>query len=64
MAIIPLPGAEGGAEGGFYLIYSLFFQSGTIITAIFIWRILTYYSVIALGSIFTFVRPHGSLNKN
>lgn len=64
MAIIPLPGAEGGAEGGFYLIYSLFFQSGTIITAIFIWRILTYYSVIALGSIFTFVSPHGSLNKN
>lgn len=64
MAIIPLPGAEGGAEGGFYLIYSLFFQSGTIITAIFIWRILTYYSVIALGSIFTFVRPHVSFKKN
>ncbi|QAT39676.1 lysylphosphatidylglycerol synthase transmembrane domain-containing protein [Clostridium sp. JN-9] len=64
MAIIPLPGAEGGAEGGFYLIYNLFFKSGTIITAIFIWRILTYYSVIALGGIFTFVRPHSNSLKN
>jgi uncharacterized protein (TIRG00374 family) len=64
MAIIPLPGAEGGAEGGFYLIYSLFFKSGTIITAIFIWRILTYYSVIAMGSIFTLALPQASLKKS
>jgi len=64
MAIIPLPGGEGGAEGGFYLIYSLFFQSNTIITAIFIWRVLTYYSSIAIGSIFTLVLPHANLKKN
>ncbi|GAA0076968.1 YbhN family protein [Clostridium sp. CTA-5] len=53
MAIIPLPGAEGGAEGGFYLIYSLFFNSDIIITAIFLWRVITYYSSIAVGSIFS-----------
>lgn len=53
MAIIPLPGAEGGAEGGFYLIYSLFFKSDIIITAIFLWRVITYYSSIAVGSIFS-----------
>lgn len=64
MAIIPLPGAEGGAEGGFYLIYNLFFKSGTIVTAIFIWRILTYYSIIAIGSIFTLVLPNASLKKS
>ncbi|SFD34407.1 lysylphosphatidylglycerol synthase transmembrane domain-containing protein [Clostridium uliginosum] len=64
MAIIPLPGAVGGAEGGFYLIYSLFFKSDTIITAIFIWRILTYYSSIAIGSIFTLVLPNSNLKKN
>ncbi|OOM81269.1 lysylphosphatidylglycerol synthase transmembrane domain-containing protein [Clostridium sp. BL-8] len=57
MAIIPLPGAEGGAEGGFYLIYGLFFKADTIITAIFIWRILTYYMSIAIGSIFTLLLP-------
>jgi hypothetical protein len=63
MAIIPLPGAEGGAEGGFYLIYSLFFKSGTIITAIFLWRVVTYYLSIAIGSIFTLVIPNPNLKK-
>jgi uncharacterized membrane protein YbhN (UPF0104 family) len=58
MAIIPLPGAAGGAEGGFYLIYSKFFASNTILTAIFIWRVLTYYSSIAIGSIFALVLPN------
>ncbi|GFZ30579.1 phosphatidylglycerol lysyltransferase [Clostridium zeae] len=64
MAIIPLPGAEGGAEGGFYLMYGLFFKSGTIITAIFLWRLITYYSSIAIGSIFTLLLPNNKLNKN
>ncbi|WP_160671448.1 lysylphosphatidylglycerol synthase transmembrane domain-containing protein [Clostridium sp. C8-1-8] len=64
MVIIPLPGAEGGAEGGFYLIYGLFFKSGTIITAIFLWRLITYYSSIAIGSILSLLFPHNSLQKN
>lgn len=64
MAIIPLPGAEGGAEGGFYLMYGLFFKSGTIITAIFLWRLITYYSSIAIGSIFTLVLPSNKLKSN
>ncbi len=64
MAIIPLPGGEGGAEGGFYLLYSLFFKPDTIITAIFIWRVLTYYSSIAIGSIFTLVLPNAKKKKN
>jgi len=64
MAIIPLPGGEGGAEGGFYLMYSLFFKPDTIITAIFIWRVLTYYSSIAIGSIFTLVLPNAKKKKN
>ncbi|WP_188541025.1 lysylphosphatidylglycerol synthase transmembrane domain-containing protein [Paenibacillus segetis] len=58
MAIIPLPGAAGGAEGGFYLIYSLFFHSSTILTAIFVWRLLTYYFSIAAGSVFLLVSPN------
>ncbi|MBK1809283.1 flippase-like domain-containing protein [Clostridium sp. YIM B02505] len=64
MAIIPLPGAEGGAEGGFYLIYGLFFKSGTIITAIFLWRLITYYSSIAIGSIFTLLLPNSNSSRN
>lgn len=64
MAIIPLPGATGGAEGGFYLMYGLFFTSNTIITAIFVWRILTYYLSVAIGSIFTLSVPNIKLKKN
>jgi uncharacterized protein (TIRG00374 family) len=63
MAIIPLPGAAGGAEGGFYLIYSLFFESSTILTALFVWRLITYYSTIAIGSIFTLVLPNVKKSK-
>jgi glycosyltransferase 2 family protein len=55
MSFIPLPGAEGGAEGGFYLIYRLFFKADTILPAIFIWRILTYYLNILVGSISTLI---------
>jgi uncharacterized protein (TIRG00374 family) len=63
MAIIPLPGAAGGAEGGFYLIYSIFFQSNTILTALFIWRVLTYYSAIAISSIFALVLPNAKKSR-
>lgn len=60
MSCIPLPGAAGGAEGGFYTIYNIFFKNGTVMPGIFIWRIITYYSCIAIGSIFTIMLP----NKN
>lgn len=58
MSCIPLPGAEGGAEGGFYLIFGLFFKSSTIISAIFIWRIIIYYSTIGIGSLFSIALPN------
>jgi uncharacterized protein (TIRG00374 family) len=64
MAIIPLPGAAGGAEGGFYLIYRLFFESNTILTALFVWRVLTYYSSIAIGSIFALVLPNAKKSRH
>lgn len=63
MSAIPLPGAEGGAEGGFYVIFNLFFKSSTIITALFVWRILTYYLAIAASSIFILVFPNTHSRK-
>ena len=53
MSFIPLPGAAGGAEGGFYIIYGMFFKGNTLVPAIFLWRIITYYMTIGAGSIFT-----------
>lgn len=52
VAVIPLPGAAGGSEGGFYLLFGLFFNKATIMPAIFLWRVITYYSCIAVGSMF------------
>ncbi|AZN41113.1 lysylphosphatidylglycerol synthase transmembrane domain-containing protein [Paenibacillus albus] len=52
MAAIPLPGAVGGAEGGFYYIYSLYFPSPDILTALLVWRLFSYYAVIAFSCIF------------
>ncbi|MBU3093435.1 flippase-like domain-containing protein [Clostridium sp. CM028] len=48
-AFIPLPGAIGGAEGAFYMFFSLFFVSNNIMAAILLWRIITFYSCIIFG---------------
>jgi len=50
---VPLPGASGGAEGSFLLLFGLFFQGGTLTAAILLWRITTYYLNIAIGCLFT-----------
>ena len=64
MSCIPLPGAEGGAEAGFYLIFGIFFNANSIVPAIFIWRLITYYLTIAVGSIFTVILPNTNMNKS
>jgi len=59
-SFIPIPGASGGAEGGFVLILGLFFISHYIITAIVLWRLITYYLGIFIGGIwmmFAKLRP-------
>lgn len=63
MSFIPLPGAVGGAEGGFYIIYGIFFKGNTLVPAIFIWRIITYYFTIAVGGLFTLILPNTKANK-
>lgn len=52
-SFIPLPGASGGAEGGFYVFFKLFFKEQNILTGILLWRIVTFYSSLIIGSIFT-----------
>ena len=48
-AVIPSPGAMGGAEGAFYICFSLFFASTNIMAGILLWRIITFYSCILFG---------------
>lgn len=49
-AFVPLPGAVGGAEGGFYIFFKLFFNKNNIMTGILLWRLLTFYSCIIFGA--------------
>lgn len=48
-SFVPLPGGSGGAEGAFYLFFALFFAQQDVIPALLLWRLITYYSAIAIG---------------
>ncbi len=63
-AFIPLPGSSGGAEGSFYLFFNLFFENGTILPAIVLWRFLTYYCNILVGGIISAIKPKNHRRKN
>ena len=54
-AFVPLPGASGGAEGSFVLFFNNFFQNGTIIPAMVIWRTISYYLNFPMGGICTYI---------
>lgn len=52
-AMIPLPGATGGAELAFSVFYNMFFGVTMLKSALLIWRVITYYGVILISSPFS-----------
>lgn len=54
MAMIPTPGATGGAEAAFFLLYSPFLPSRVIGLATAGWRFLTFYFQLGLAAILFF----------
>jgi uncharacterized protein (TIRG00374 family) len=50
VSFFPLPGAAGASEGGFLLFFRSFFGAATAV-AMLIWRFLTYYSILIVGSL-------------
>lgn len=50
VSFFPLPGAAGASEGGFMLFFGSFFGAATAV-AMLIWRFLTYYSILIVGSL-------------
>lgn len=57
-AVFPTPGAGGGAEGTFLLVFGLFFPEGTSVAAgVLLWRLLTFYFPVAAGAPFTAGAP-------
>lgn len=59
----PMPGGAGASEGGFYAIFSAFFTKDILFMAMLIWRILTYYSVLAIGSLIVVFDEFYNLKK-
>ncbi len=62
ISIVPLPGAAGGAEGGFTLFFKDFFGDAYILTGIIVWRLITYYLCIAFGGLYA-VLPNRKSNQ-
>lgn len=52
-SFIPIPGASGGAEGSFYMFFSMFYGKGFIGIAVLVWRIITFYFNLLFGGLFT-----------
>jgi glycosyltransferase 2 family protein len=55
MAMIPTPGAAGGAEAAFFFIYSAFLPERVIGLATAGWRFLTFYLLLGLAAILFFL---------
>lgn len=64
ISVIPTPGASGVSEGGFYLMFSMFFTKEMIFTGTLLWRLSCYYQVILVGaSVLGFDGIRGYLKK-
>jgi hypothetical protein len=55
---VPTPGASGGVEGAFSLVYSgLTGAVGSTVIAVFVWRLATYYLLLLFdGFVYAFLR--------
>jgi uncharacterized protein (TIRG00374 family) len=51
MLFVPTPGAAGGAEAAFYLVYSALLPGSIVGIATAGWRLLTFYLQLSLGAI-------------
>ncbi|HEX2092119.1 MAG TPA: lysylphosphatidylglycerol synthase transmembrane domain-containing protein [Longimicrobiaceae bacterium] len=51
LLFIPTPGAAGGAEASFFLVYSALLPAGVIGIATAGWRLLTFYFQLSLGAV-------------
>jgi uncharacterized protein (TIRG00374 family) len=60
---VPLPGASGGTEGIGYLFFKIFFRENIVLSVVLLWRILTYYSKILIGGVFTLISPEKPLDS-
>lgn len=51
ISFIPTPGNAGASEGGFLIIFHLLYSGATLMPAMLIWRLITYYSNLLFGGL-------------
>ena len=51
ISFVPTPGTAGAAETGFHAIFAAIFGAGAVFAPMLIWRFLTYYLMLIVGSI-------------
>ena len=54
VSFIPTPGNAGASEGGFLLVFHLLYSGATLMPAMLIWRLITYYFNLLFGGLITF----------
>ena len=50
-AFLPMPGSSGGTEATFVLMFSTIFNSVDAASIMILWRVMTFYMVLIIGSI-------------
>jgi uncharacterized protein (TIRG00374 family) len=62
VSFFPLPGAAGASEAGFVLFFGPFFSTVTLV-GMLIWRFLTYYLILIVGSLIVVLDEVFSIKK-
>lgn len=64
VSFIPTPGNSGAADLSFYLLFEKGLTAGLAFPAMIVWRLLSYYSTILIGFIFTSSQHKADRKKN
>lgn len=55
VSFFPTPGATGASEGGYYLLFNLFFPQQFLFLSMLLWRVVTYYMTIVVGAVIVLI---------
>ncbi len=55
-SFVPIPGGTGGLEYGFMVFYGYFITSSSLSAVMLLWRFITYYFALILGTILLTIR--------
>ena len=64
ISFIPTPGNSGAADLSFYALFQVKLMAGLAFSAMVVWRVLSFYSFIIIGFIFTTLRKKSEQKKS